>query len=45
MLIKAMNTAMERMKRKEAAAAAPPPGPTKDQALLMEIRDLLAARR
>lgn len=46
MLIKAMNTAMDRMKRKEAAAPPPPPpGPTPDQALLMEIRDLLAARR
>lgn len=46
MLIKAMNTAMDRMRRKEAAAPPPPPpGPTPDQALLMEIRDLLAARR
>ena len=41
MIIKAMNTAM----KKEKAAPPPPPGPTKDQALLMEIRDLLASRR
>ncbi len=38
MVIKAMN----RMKKKEEAAPPPPPpGPTKDQELLMEIRDLL----
>ena len=33
--------AMNRMKKKEAATPAPPPGPTKDQELLTEIRDLL----
>lgn len=38
MLIKAMNN----LKKKQEAA--PPPGPTKDQALLTEIRDLLARR-
>ena len=32
---------MERLKKKEEAAPAPPAGPTKDQELLMEIRDLL----
>lgn len=32
---------MEKMKKKEEEAPAPPPGPTKDQELLMEIRDLL----
>ena len=37
MVIKAMNN----MKKKEEAAPAPPPGPTKDQELLSEIRDLL----
>jgi len=38
MMIKAMNAA----KKKEAAPPPPPPtGPTKDQELLMEIRDLL----
>lgn len=40
LLIKAMN----RLRRKEAAAPAPPPGPTPDQKLLTEIRDLLAQR-
>ena len=37
MVIKGMNA----MKRKEEAAPAPAPGPTTDQKLLMEIRDLL----
>jgi large conductance mechanosensitive channel len=36
-LIKGMN----KMKKKQAAAPAPPAEPTKDQQLLMEIRDLL----
>jgi large conductance mechanosensitive channel len=40
MLIKAMNT----LKKKQEAAPAAPPGPTKDQLLLTEIRDLLAKR-
>lgn len=40
MLIKGMNN----LKKKEAAAPAAPPAPTKDQALLTEIRDLLAKR-
>lgn len=31
-------------KKEEAALAPPPPGPTKDQELLMEIRDLLKKR-
>ena len=38
MVVKGMN----RMRRKEEAAPAPPPGPTKDQQLLTEIRDLLS---
>jgi len=38
LIIKGMNN----MKKKEAAAApAPPPGPTKEEVLLTEIRDLL----
>jgi len=36
--------AMNRMMRQEAEKPAPPPGPTPDQALLGEIRDLLKAR-
>lgn len=43
MIIKAMNTAKKKFEKE--AAAAPPPGPTKDQQLLTEIRDLLAQRR
>jgi len=39
-VIKAMNV----FSRKQAAEPAPPPAPTTDQKLLMEIRDLLAAR-
>ncbi|MCB9185921.1 MAG: large-conductance mechanosensitive channel protein MscL [Flavobacteriales bacterium] len=38
MMVKAMNSAK---KKEEAAPAPPPPGPTEDQKLLMEIRDLL----
>ncbi len=38
LLIKGINA----MKRKQEAA--PPPGPTKDQQLLMEIRDLLQSK-
>jgi large conductance mechanosensitive channel len=37
MLVKGINA----MKKKEEAAPAAPPAPTKDQALLTEIRDLL----
>ena len=40
MVIKVMN----RLKKQEAAAPAPPPGPTLDQTLLMEIRDVLKRR-
>ncbi|MFA6044966.1 MAG: large-conductance mechanosensitive channel protein MscL [Phycisphaerales bacterium] len=32
------------LKKKDAPAPPPPPGPTKDQLLLTEIRDLLAKR-
>ena len=37
MVIKAMNAA----KKKQEAAPAPPPAPSKEEALLTEIRDLL----
>jgi large conductance mechanosensitive channel len=40
MVVKAMN----RLRKKQEAAPAPPPGPTPDQKLLAEIRDLLKAR-
>ena len=43
LLIKGVNKLMTIGKKKEAAAAAPA-GPTKDQELLMEIRDLLKAQ-
>jgi len=43
MIIKAMNTAKAKFEKQQAAA--PPPGPTKEQVLLTEIRDLLAQRR
>lgn len=41
LVIKGVNSA----RKQQAAAPAPPPGPTADQKLLTEIRDLLAARR
>lgn len=40
MVVKAIN----KMKRKQEAAPAAPTAPTKDQLLLMEIRDLLKSR-
>lgn len=43
MVIKAMNSVRERFEKE--GEAAPPPGPTPDQALLGEIRDLLKAGR
>ena len=43
LLIKGVNKLMTIGKKKEAAASAPA-GPTKDQELLMEIRDLLKAQ-
>jgi large conductance mechanosensitive channel len=36
---------MNRLRRKEAAQPEPPPGPTPDQKLLTEIRDLLRQQR
>ena|SRR5688572_6827740 len=41
MVIKLMN----RMRRKEAAKPEPPPGPTPEQKLLAEIRDILKQQR
>ncbi|MEO5912913.1 MAG: large conductance mechanosensitive channel protein MscL [Luteolibacter sp.] len=41
-IIKPANALMSRMKRAEAAA--PPPGPTAEETLLTEIRDLLKAK-
>ena len=41
LLVKASNKVM----KKQEAAPAPPPGPTPDQKLLTEIRDLLKARK
>jgi large conductance mechanosensitive channel len=40
LLIRGLN----KLKRKQEAAPAPPPGPTPDQKLLAEIRDLLRAQ-
>jgi large conductance mechanosensitive channel len=40
MVVKAMNS----MKKKEAAAPAAPPAPSKEEALLTEIRDALRSR-
>ena len=42
MVVKAMNTAMARMKKSDAAV--PPPGPSKEEVLLTEIRDALRSR-
>ncbi len=41
MIIRSLN----RMNRKKVEAPAPPPGPTAEEKLLMEIRDLLRAER
>jgi large conductance mechanosensitive channel len=40
LVIKALNS----LKKKEATAPPPPPGPTKEETLLTEIRDLLAKK-
>ncbi len=42
LVVKAFNTAKKRFETEQAAP--PPAGPTKDQVLLTEIRDLLAKR-
>jgi large conductance mechanosensitive channel len=41
MLVKAINT----LKRKEEKAVPPPPAPSKEEALLAEIRDILKEKR
>ena len=41
LMVKAINAS----RRKQVEAPAPPPGPTPDQKLLTEIRDLLSVRR
>ena len=44
LVVKAMNTAMDSMKKKEEAAPAAPPAPSKEEVLLTEIRDALRSR-
>ena len=44
MVVKAFNHARKRFEKEQAAAPAAPAAPTKEQALLTEIRDLLAKR-
>ncbi len=41
MAVRSYNRMKERLEKKEEEAPATPPAPTKDQELLMEIRDLL----
>jgi large conductance mechanosensitive channel len=43
LVVKAMNTAMDKMKKEEEAAPAEPPKPSKEEVLLTEIRDALRA--
>ena len=45
LVVKLFNAARRRFEAEPAPAPATPPAPTKDQLLLTEIRDLLAARR
>lgn len=44
-VIKAMNTLMHKAKNEAEAAPAPEPGPSKEELLLTEIRDLLKAQQ
>jgi large conductance mechanosensitive channel len=44
LVVKAFNTAKKRFEKEQAPPPPAPAGPTKDQALLMEIRDLLAKK-
>ncbi len=44
LVVKAMNTAKERMEKKEEEAPAEPPKPSKEEVLLTEIRDALRAQ-
>ncbi len=43
-IIKVINTAKDRLERKKEEEPAPEPEPTKEELLLMEIRDLLKAQ-
>jgi large conductance mechanosensitive channel len=43
MIIKVFNTARKRFEKQQTPPPAPPPGPTKEEVLLGEIRDLLKA--
>lgn len=45
MVVKLMNVAKRRFERQQAAAAASPAVPTREQELLMEIRDVLKSSR
>lgn len=45
LIVKGVNKAMSLAKKEEAKAPAPPPEPSKEEALLMEIRDLLKERQ
>lgn len=44
LVVKAINKAKKLAERKEEIAAAVPPGPTKEEILLTEIRDLLKSK-
>ena len=45
MLVKAINTLRRKLEREVETPAAAPPAPTRQESLLMEIRDALVARR
>jgi large conductance mechanosensitive channel len=45
MLVKAINTLRRRMETQPAPADQAPPAPTREEKLLMEIRDALLVRR
>jgi large conductance mechanosensitive channel len=45
MLVKAINTLRRRLEREKELPGATPPAPTREESLLMEIRDALVARR
>lgn len=44
-IVKAVNTVMDKAKKKEAEAPPAPPAPSAEEKLLMEIRDLLKEKR
>ena len=45
LVVKAMNTAKEKLEKKEEEAPAEPPKPSKEEVLLTEIRDALRESR